>query len=287
MELAPNLCLVGYTYRHWPLRRLFEAAADYGYPWVEVRTCADVDLGTPEGVTAALAQAGALAAEHGVKLGAISLGNLWVGALGDLHRRNPLALDAALLARVRAAGFRQVHLLLERVRPDGGHVLSADEATEEDFRACREAIDLLAEVLDPLDLRAAVEGRPGTISDTLEGLLWSVAPLEHRAVGVLLDFANLVMTNPTVDLVDAVKALHSAIGYIHLKNLKIGPGGLDRAVPLGLGTIDYYRVLSAVAGTGYRGLVGVEYVGDGDLDYFVREDAEYVRWLEGRLRRRR
>lgn len=285
MTVEQQICLVGFTYREWPLKRLFEAARAYGFPWVEIRACADADVHTVGSAIDLLDRAESLARRYGTRLGVISLGSLVVGRLEDLATRNPVVFDDRTLARAQSAGIELVHLLVERVRPDGTHVLGSDEASEEDFAICRRALELLGARLAQYGLKAAVEVRAGTISDTLAGSLWSV-PLEHDAVGVLLDFANLTVADPTLDLVDAVRTLGDRIRYVHLKNVKLSAGTIDADVPLAYGVIDTYRVLHELDTLGYSGLLGLEYLGRGDADVFVRDDAEYLRWLGQRLQQR-
>jgi sugar phosphate isomerase/epimerase len=274
---------VGWTYRHWPLRRLFQAAHDYGYDCVELRSCADVDFSTAEGVQAGLRAAAKASRDTGVSASVVYLHNFVVAEPAELTARNPLLLSPQALAPVRDSGATMVQILLERVRPDGSHVLSSHEASEQDFAACREALEILGEAIEPFGLRVAVEVRSGTIADTLEGLLWTTATLDHEVVGVNLDFANLHLANPELDLADAIAALGPRITYTHFKSVKHQTGGLDETIPLDLGCIDYFAVLAALRRCGYAGLLGVEYCGGGDPDVFVRRDAEYLRWLGRRL----
>jgi sugar phosphate isomerase/epimerase len=283
MTVERNLCLVGWSYRHWPVRRLFEAAGDYGYPWVELRTCADVDLCSEACVRAGLRAAAACAEATGVRVGVVDFHQFVVTEADALRRRNPLLFDADILAGLRDAGAPTVLLMLERVRADGSHALSSDEASEEDFAACREGLEVLGETLEPYGLRAAVELHAGTIADTLEGALWTSATLDHALVGVCLDFANMLDRAPHANLVEAVGALRERILYTHLKNLIVRPWGHDPDLPIEMGSIDYFGVLSALEQHGYGGLLGVEYVGHGDPDVFARRDADYLRWLGYRL----
>ena len=156
---------------------------------------------------------------------------------------------------------------------------------DSDFAACREALEELAEFLEPHGLRAAVEVRPGTIADSFEGALWTSGHLDHETVGVSVDFANLVLSDRDLNLVEAVRSMQGRMRYTHLKNLKLYPWGHDWDIPLEAGAIDYFEVLCALEAVGYQGLLGLEYCGHGDPDAFVRRDVEYLRWLDHRLHR--
>ncbi|MBI5830906.1 MAG: sugar phosphate isomerase/epimerase [Armatimonadetes bacterium] len=283
MRVESQLCLVGWTYRHWPMRRLFEAAADHGFGAVEIRPCADADLCSIDGIGLALEQASRLARQHQVRVAVAYLHNFVVTSPDQLVRRNPTYFSPDVLSQLADSGTGLVHLLLERVRPDGSHVLASDEADEADFSACREALEVLAEALEPHGLRAAVEVRPGTIADSFEGALWTSGHLDHETVGVSVDFANLLLTDRHLNLAEAVHSMQGRMRYTHLKNLKLYPWGHDWDIPLEAGCIDYFEVLSALEQSGYSGLLGLEYCGQGDPDAFVRRDLDYLRWLEKRL----
>lgn len=285
MQVASKLCLVGWTYRHWPMRRLFEVAADHGCAAVEVRPCADTDLTTLPGIIEALPRAAALASQHNVRLAATYLHQYVVTDAGAVRERNPNFFNPEVLGRLADLGTDVIQLIIERVRPDGSHVLSSHEAEESDFAACREGLEILAENLDRYHLKAAIEVRPQCIADTFEGALWTSGHLDHDSVGMSIDFANLLLTDPLLNLTEAIRTMRNRMVYCHFKNLKFYPWGHDWDLGLRAGSIDYFEVLAAMRQSGYEGWIGLEYCGSGDPDAFIADDMDYLRWLEQRLNR--
>ena len=134
-------------------------------------------------------------------------------------------------------------------------------------------------------LKAAIEVRPQCIADTFEGALWTSGHLDHDSVGMSIDFANLLLTDPLLNLTEAIRTMRSRMVYCHFKNLKFYPWGHDWDLGLRAGSIDYFEVLAAMRQTGYEGWIGLEYCGSGDPDAFIADDINYLRWLEQRLNR--
>ena len=95
MQVQSKLCLVGWTYRHWPMRRLFEAAADHGIGAVELRPCADADLYSVDGIRLALEQAEQLARGHDVRVAVAYLHNFIVTSPQDLVDRKSTRLNSS------------------------------------------------------------------------------------------------------------------------------------------------------------------------------------------------
>ena len=275
-----ELCLVGYTYRGYPMAYALERAAAYGYGAVEVRNWSDIDLSTPSGVAAALDRALPLAAERGLRVHSIFGVPVPAGRAGEDETGRQAF--AGTLEALGSRGVPVCHTWLRVRRDDGREVVSA-AAREEDYRRAAEALAWAAPLAERAGVRIALESHMGTIHDTAASLLRVVQSVDSPAVVASPDPANMLITHRQEDLPAAIRALGPRIGYVHLKNLKLTPTGYDWNLPLRWGDINYHRVLSALRDTGYHGPLAVEYCGTGDPDVFAADDACYLRELAERI----
>jgi sugar phosphate isomerase/epimerase len=78
----------------------------------------------------------------------------------------------------------------------------------------------------------------------------------------------------------AAKLLGDHLGYVHLKNCRMLPGGIaDYNVSLDGGQIDMYKLVVALGEIGYEGDYCIEYCGMGDASPKARGDIAYFKSL--------
>jgi sugar phosphate isomerase/epimerase len=275
-----KLCLVGYTYRGCPVAHAMQRAREFGYQEIELRDFSDVDLSSLAGVRAALEHTTRLSQEHG-----ITIRSLFYAPLPVPRDSKPSAEETAFGEVLAALADFQVPVLHTRLSlrgEDGRETVSAI-AEEADYIAAVEALNRIAPVAERHSVCVAVETHMGTLHDTAAAQLRIISACPSPCICASLDFANMRITNPAERLVEAIHAFGPRIGYVHLKNVKLLPGGYDWNLPLRWGDIDYAQVLPALRETGYEGPLAVEYCGTGDPDVFAADDAAYLKELLERL----
>lgn len=133
----------------------------------------------------------------------------------------------------------------------------------------------LADEAERLGVRIAVESHMGTLHDTVAGLDRLLGLCSNKSVQVCLDFANLLVCEPGLDLSECIRHFSGHIGYVHIKNNRGVGAKADWSVPVRMGEIDYRRLLPVLE-QHYDGVLGVEYCGEGDPDWVVADDAKYL-----------
>ncbi len=276
-----DLCLVGYTYRGYEMAYAFGQARAFGYNGVELRDFCDIDLSSPAGVEEALKKALPLARVNGLAIYSLFYAALPVGRKGERASEEKAFCEVVpILARL---GVPLLHTRLSLHTKDGNKEVEAADAREEDYAAVQETLRRIAPLAERHGVRIALEAHMGTIHDTASSLLRIVTTCGSPSLKASLDFANFLITRREEDLIQAIHAFGSHIGYTHIKNLKLFPWGYDWNLPLRLGDINYSRVLQALKTAGYQGPLAIEYCGTGDPDGFAEEDARYLAGLAARI----
>ncbi len=278
----PPLCLVGYTYRGYPLAYALDQARAHGYAGIELRDFSDIDLSDPTGLARALERALPLARAQGLTVYSVFYASIPVS-----HTNERAAEEAAFVATLDILARYGVPILHTRlsIRDRLGCEITAASAREEDYAAVQRTLVRLGPEAEQRGVRIALETHMGTIHDTAASQLRIVRACPSPAVSASLDFANMLITHPQERVFEVASAFAGRIGYVHLKNVKLLPHGLgyDWNLPLRWGDVNYYRVLWALKEAGYLGPLAVEYCGTGDPDVFAEDDARYLQELTARM----
>jgi len=276
-----ELCLVGYTYRGYPMRYAFERAQAFGFQAVELRDFEDCDLSTPKRAAESLERAAELAGSCG-----LALRSLFYGPLPVSRERERAAEEAAyekVIATLAEWRVPILHTRLSLRRRSGVGEVVAAEADEDDYRAVQETLRRVVPMAEACRVRIALETHMDTIHDAAASQLRIVSECDSPWLTASLDFANMLITNPREPLWETIQAFGPRIGYTHCKNVKLSPTGYDWNLPLRYGDINYFRVLQALRSAGYSGPLAIEYCGTGDPDVFAEEDARYLSGLAARV----
>jgi sugar phosphate isomerase/epimerase len=104
-----------------------------------------------------------------------------------------------------------------------------------------------------------------TGQETAEDLRVFLEELDHPAVGVNFDPANMILYDMGVPA-EAVRTLGPWIRHVHIKDAvrTKTPGAWGTETPWGEGEVGGERFLAALATTGFRGVVAVEREGGPD-----------------------
>lgn len=269
-----ELCLVGYTYRGYEMAYALEQARARNFTGIELRNFSDIDLSTPAGVERALDHANRLVGSLAVAVTSVCYVPLPVSRGQERADEEQDFVDVLeILARFHVP---ILHTQLSIHRTDGkGEVVSAD-VVDADYEAVQATLSRVVALAERHKVSVALETHMGRIHDTAASLQRILAANRSPWVVASLDFANMLITHPQENLVNVVKVLGDRIGYTHVKNVKLLPGGYDWNLPVRYGDINYYQIFRALKSVGYRGPLAIEYCGTGDPDVFVTEDARYV-----------
>jgi len=121
-----------------------------------------------------------------------------------------------------------------------------------------------------------------TGQETAEDLARFLRDLEHAAVAVNLDPANMILYDKG-DPVEAVSVLGPWIRHVHVKDARRTrtPGTWGEEVPWGEGEVDHARFLRALAAAGFRGTLAVEREAGEDRAGDVKRAVERLAAFEG------
>jgi sugar phosphate isomerase/epimerase len=152
-------------------------------------------------------------------------------------------------------------------------------ATEQQWRWAIDGFKKLAQRIEPLGMKLAFETHMGYLHDLPEPAKKLVDGIASPAVGVLLDYANMSLFPKIPTVSKVIEMLGNRIMTVHLKNLKVLPGGGHIAVGLADGDINNREMLRSLKSAGYNGPICIEAPRPGDREWFAREDLAYLQSL--------
>jgi len=150
-------------------------------------------------------------------------------------------------------------------------------ADNEQFNWAVENMKKLAAMAEEKGITLAFETHGVYLHDTPDAALRLVKAVGSDAVGVNLDYGNILNIPGSPPLPDTVSMLKDRIKYVHLKNSIPVPGGAPIKTALGDGVINNREFLKLLKGIGYDGPVGIESPRPGDREWFAREDIGYLK----------
>ncbi len=278
-----ELCMVVYTYRAYDsIGYAVERAQAFGYSGIELRDdFPDVDFSTPAHVADSLGRVTRMAGAHGLSIYALFYSSL------PVSRQHERAAEEGTFGEVLGVladfGVPILHTRLSLQRRDGKGEVIAAGAREDDYQAVQDTLSRVVPAAEELGVRIALETHMGVIHDTAASQLRIVSTYGSPYLTATLDFANMLIVHPGEPIVESIHAAGPHIGYVHMKNVKLRPGGYDWNLPLRWGDVNYHQVLLALKGAGYTGPFGVEYCGTGDPDVYAEDDARYLKALMARV----
>lgn len=117
------------------------------------------------------------------------------------------------------------------------------------------------------------------LNDTIESTIRLVDMIDNPAVGINLDYGNIVYYKDYPSLKDTINQIGDRLYYVHLKNsVDSGNGG---RIPTGLadGDINHREYLKILEERKYEGPVCIEFPIRGDREWHARRDLAYLKGL--------
>ena len=141
-----------------------------------------------------------------------------------------------------------------------------------------EGFQALGKAAGELGFKFAFETHMCYIHDTPEAAKKLVDMIGSPAIGVNLDYGNVIYLGNAPSLNDTINLLGKALFYVHLKNsIRTSPvAGLRTPTSLAEGEINNRELLKLLKNSGFSGPVCIEAPRPGDREWFVRSDLAYV-----------
>ena len=169
----------------------------------------------------------------------------------------------------------------------GPGLLTSPAAVEKrHYYLASEAYKEIGSVAEEEGIKIVLENHPGTLIETIASSLRLFEMMDSSAVKLNFDPANLY---PTISprgfpvtlaqktLEEAVELLKDYIGHVHLKTCKLIGNEYSNSWPLEEGDIDYYKIFLKLKKIDFKGIMTIEYVGEGDPNPRVEKDIKYVK----------
>lgn len=135
------------------------------------------------------------------------------------------------------------------------HAGFIDHENAEGFRKFCEHISELADIATDHGISLLLE----TGQETAEDLRYFLDVIEHPAIGVNFDPANMILYGKG-DPIEAIRVLAPWIKHVHIKDATASPvpGEWGQEVPWGEGDVDTAAFFRALDGIGFHGALAIE-----------------------------
>lgn len=256
-------------------------AAAWGYDGVEFRRKRRGAAEQPEAYLDAIAKAAARAGLRTVIFGSPGPDL----AVADDRRRAAEIDEALAFYRLAAERFdlSVCNALAGNVRNPAAQLRNGPYechgsfiATERQWDDAAAGYKTLGQAAAALGFRFAFETHMHYIHDTPKAAMRLVERIDHPAVGVNLDYENVLYFQEHPELSDALRLLGSRLYYVHLKNSVGLEDGSRMACGLGEGDINHRAYLNMLKQSGYDGPICLETPRAGDREWFARTDIAYL-----------
>ncbi|MBL1216367.1 MAG: sugar phosphate isomerase/epimerase [Planctomycetes bacterium] len=239
------ICFSAVACPTWPTQRVIEAAGEYGYDGIELRTlgpggaglASDPALTDPDKTRRLFDDAGVPIACLATSL--------------SMHYRKPAEIEQAIRTG-RSYIDLAVRLGCPRIRTFGYHIYPGEQRHTGVQRVATQYSTLMA-YAEEHEIEVVVENA-GSFSRAKE--LWQLSRfVEHPMFGICWNVANAASVGEGPGI--SVTTLNSRIRYAKLKDLIVGEGA--GFVPLGEGTVELERFVELMRGIGFDGWFCVEW----------------------------
>ncbi|MBO9605126.1 MAG: sugar phosphate isomerase/epimerase [Paenibacillaceae bacterium] len=140
-----------------------------------------------------------------------------------------------------------------------------------------EGFRAIAETVSSRGFRIAFETHMLYLHDMPAATLKLIEAIGSPAVGVNLDYGNLVYFEPHDSLEDTIDLVRDRLYYVHLKNSIAFPGGTRFPTALAEGEINHRHFLQRLKAVGYAGPICIEAPRPGDREWYAQQDVAYIR----------
>jgi len=182
-------------------------------------------------------------------------------------------------------GVKTVNLLTGQLENPDKNIPYSDYTKHGSFIATEKHWDwqvagcrALADGLEDLDILFGFETHMVYMHDTVEATMELVENVDRPAIGVNLDYGNIVCLPDPPSLEQALATVKRSLHYVHLKNSTAQPGTPGRlATALGEGDINNRHFLRLLEEIGYEGPICLEAPRAGDREWYAQQDLAYIR----------
>ena len=150
-------------------------------------------------------------------------------------------------------------------------------ATENHYAWAAEGYKVLGELAADLGFVFAFETHGVYLHDIPASTMKLVNMIDHPAVGVNLDYANITRFPNHPSLSESLDTIGDKLYYVHLKNSCILRSGEHLDLGLAGGQINNREFLRLLKDRGYDGPVCIEAPRPGDREWFAQQDLAYVK----------
>ncbi len=273
-----DLCLVGHTYRRYPMEEAFKRASEFGYTHIEVRDFSDINLDAIEDISGSLERAREFSSIY--KISPLIFKTIDIPEKSALNKDSLLKWIISLCDVFKRYDIKIWNTRINLINGPRSFV----EATDVHINYIIDILKEIACILEKYQLLLTIENHMGNIHDSLEGIIEILSGVKSRSIRACFDFANFIIINPSENLIKGVELYSEFIGYTHLKNIKLYETNYDWGIPISFGDIDYRAILDKLSKR-YNGLLGLEYCGTGDPVHFSKLDAEYIKLIINEIER--
>jgi len=155
-------------------------------------------------------------------------------------------------------------------------------ATPEQWEWAAEGFKTLGDLASKLGFRFAFETHMNYLHDLAESAKKLVDMIDKENVGINLDYCNIACFPKPVSLSETISICADRLYYVHLKNmfrLRNTPYNSFIACGLGEGVINNREFLRILKKKSYEGPLCLEAPGQGDREWFAKQDIAYIRML--------
>lgn len=162
------------------------------------------------------------------------------------------------------------------------HINGSTLAVKEDYERSAKGLKIIGDKAAELDMLIALETHNCYLHDLPAPSRKLMDMTNHNAIGMNLDYGNIVLNKNNISLSESVDILDGKIYYAHLKNALI----FDKTfmiTHLDQGCINNMDFLNLLKNNLKSGLIALEYPNSGDGIIAAQRDMEYVKSIKKRL----
>ncbi len=264
-----------YTYRAYDFERAVRKSVEFGYDGVElVGSHYRIDHLKED-----VASMDEILNRHGQRAHVATFGANMLVKDAEQRKANLVLWENAIKA-FSAIGVGQLNGGVGQLYNEDPTKSGSAMATEEDYALAVEGLNHLVPMLRDYGMTMSLEIHMHTIHDcavATKKLLDMVGAID--TIYACPDPGNMYSTPHAEPAHEAVAMLEGYIGYFHAKNcIKIGPH-YDYSTTLADGNVDWFKVMSALKATGFKGAICEEYCGAGDPSIAAQSDIRYLKSL--------
>lgn len=149
-------------------------------------------------------------------------------------------------------------------------------ATQEQWDLTVDAFQRFGKVAETLGMKMGLETHFWYIHDLPEPTMKLINLIDSPAIGVNMDFGNIVKFPKHPSLTDAIDIYGDKLYYVHLKN-SLPVAGDRMATAMSDGEINHREYLEKLKQIGFEGPIGLEAVRSGDKRWFAQQDVDYIK----------